>query len=229
MGAKLELRNLRESIALWTGLEELHLEDCTRLERLPPQVCVWKSLRRLSLKNCWSLKSLPVEVSGWTSVVEADFSQCGSLIELPIGCQNWKKIEEMRLDDCTRMESLSDGARQWTCLRVLEMASCHMSVEVGTGDHVWPLLQRTGLDCSLYEDVVTYEGLFGKASLSDVTLCGEHSLEELPSRLLSCSSICKLTLYAAKLRVLEMRADCWAGLQKLKLVGCTDLGSLPST
>jgi hypothetical protein len=121
-GQYLVLRSLRESIA---GLEELHLKDCTRLGRLPPQVGQWKSLRQLSLKNCWSLKSLPAEVSGWTSFVEVDFSQCGSLIELPIGCQNWGKIEEMRLDDCTRMESLSDGARQWTCLRVLEMAFCH--------------------------------------------------------------------------------------------------------
>jgi hypothetical protein len=76
-----------------------------------------------------------------------------------------------------------------------------MSVEVGTGDDVWPLLQRLGLDCSLREDVVTYEGLFGKATLSDVTLCGEHSFEELPSRLMSCSSICKLTLYAPDVTV----------------------------
>lgn len=139
-GQRLELRCLTESIELWTGLEELSLVDCTRLQGLPPEVGQWKKLRRLSLKNCWGLQSLPMESSGWTSLVELDLSQCGSLTELPLSCQYWVNLQEVRLDDCTRLESLPGGARQWTRLRVLEMASCHLNVEVGTGESAWPNL-----------------------------------------------------------------------------------------
>jgi hypothetical protein len=126
------------------------------------------------------------------------------------------------------MESLPEGASRWSSLTALEVASCHMSLDVGlVSEGVWPELRSVGLDCSDRDDTVAYEGLFEKPLLRNVTLCGGDTLDELPYWLVSCTPLQKLTLYAPNLKVVRLEGDSWNVLEKLKLVGCSSLASLP--
>ncbi|XP_031104027.1 disease resistance protein RPP5-like isoform X8 [Ipomoea triloba] len=100
-----KLKEIHPSFGNLTELEELYIDGCSNLEKLPTINKEMKSIMYLDLGNCCSLLETP-NFAMMPNLNELRLSKCEKLKEIHPSIENLTELEELYLDGCSTLEKL---------------------------------------------------------------------------------------------------------------------------
>ncbi|XP_062076341.1 disease resistance protein RPV1-like [Humulus lupulus] len=104
-------------------LEELHLNNCTRLESLPTSICKLKSLVVLNLSGCTELKSFPEIFEPMECLKDLSLGGTG-IIKLHSSIEKLIGLRWLFLKDCKNLEFVPNNIFNMSGLELLSLSKC---------------------------------------------------------------------------------------------------------
>ncbi|KAG0606661.1 hypothetical protein M758_9G158500 [Ceratodon purpureus] len=207
-------------------LQILLLNNCIKLNNLPPTSCKLKKLKVLEVRST-RLKGLPEDFSDLCNLVKVDFSNCKKLVGLPESFGNLSKLEKLNLRSCQLVQSLPASFCKLTKLKSFNV---RYSALEGLPDDFGDLCNLVKVDFSNCKKLVGLPESFGNLSkLEKVDLQWCQLVQRLPA------SFCKLTelkVFDVSLTALEGLPDDFGDLCNLVKVDfsyCKKLVGLPES
>nr|WIL59978.1 nodulation protein [Melilotus officinalis] len=105
------------------NLEELYLNDCTKLVEVHQSIRQHKNLKILSLMGCVDLKTFPKKLEMF-SLKMLFLSDCSKLERLPGFGKNMTRITELNLMNCGNLICLPNSITNLKSLRILNISGC---------------------------------------------------------------------------------------------------------
>lgn len=105
------------------NLEELYVNDCTKLVEVHQSIRQHKKLRILSLMGCVDLKIFPKKLEMF-SLKMLFLSDCSNIKRLPDFGKNMTCITELNLLNCENLLSLPNSISNLKSLRILNISGC---------------------------------------------------------------------------------------------------------
>ncbi|CAN6721717.1 unnamed protein product [Malus baccata var. baccata] len=105
-------------------LEELHIDYCSDLEKLPAKLCDLKRLKVLSITNCHKLSVLPEDIGKLENLEVLRLRSCTDLEELPGSIEKLSKLYFLDIYDCSSIKELPECIAKMNGLRKINMAQC---------------------------------------------------------------------------------------------------------
>ncbi|KAJ4807893.1 NBS-LRR-like resistance protein [Rhynchospora pubera] len=93
-------------------IEDLYINDCKKLERLPEWLGSMVSLKELKIKHCDNLQYLPSSIGGLTSLEKLQIRYCKNLANLPEGMEGLLALEVLEIQKCPKIRVLPEGLLQ---------------------------------------------------------------------------------------------------------------------
>ncbi|KFK37813.1 hypothetical protein AALP_AA3G032600 [Arabis alpina] len=216
-----KLPNLSTAI----NLEELKLNGCLSLVKLPSSIGNATNLQELNLVGCSSLVKLPSWIENATNFQKLNLAWCSSLVELPSSIGNIN-LQELNLKRCSSLVKLSSFILDATNLQELNLEGCSSLVELPSSIGNATNLQELNLEwCT---SLVELPSSIGNATnLQELNLEWCSSLVELPSSIGNLHKLTKLNLrMCSKLEVIPTNITL-ESLKELDLRYCSSLKSFP--
>eukprot|EP01018_Ginkgo_biloba_P008706 Gb_07608 [translate_table: standard] len=139
-------------------LQELDLQRCYKLQRVPDSIDRFRGLRNLNFSHCLLLKSLSEEFCYLESLEVLNLERCGKLEYLPSGFGGMRRLRDLSLRECKKLKGLPESFGLLQQIEDLDMYNC--------------------------KNVKIEEGSFGSIStLKNVCLANCPKLETLPTQL----------------------------------------------
>ncbi|CAL1363650.1 unnamed protein product [Linum trigynum] len=111
------------------SLEEIHLDDCSKLSSLPESSGILMRMEspiglfKLSLQRCKSLARLPDSIGNLMNLGSLDL-RCTAVKELPSSVVNIIRLSELILQECKSLACLPDTIHKLTNLNTLNLFGC---------------------------------------------------------------------------------------------------------
>eukprot|EP01018_Ginkgo_biloba_P037501 Gb_11386 [translate_table: standard] len=139
-------------------LQELNLQSCYKLQRVPDSIGILRGLQKLDFSDCLLLKTLSEEFYYLESLEVLRLDYCLNLEYLPSSFGGMKKLRYVSLRDCKKLKALPESFGLLQQIEHLNMENC--------------------------KNVKIEEGIFGSIStLKYVALFHCPTLETLPTQL----------------------------------------------
>ncbi|CAN6555688.1 unnamed protein product [Malus baccata var. baccata] len=110
------------------NLEELVLEDCTKLVEIHLSIAVLKKLKVLNLRGCKSIKRLPSEVE-MDSLEYLDLTECSKVKRIPEFLNQMRSLSKLLLGG-TAIEKLPSSIGHLVGLTVLGIIKCRNLLDI---------------------------------------------------------------------------------------------------
>ncbi|XP_028965093.1 TMV resistance protein N-like [Malus domestica] len=110
------------------NLEELVLEDCTKLVEIHLSIAVLKKLKVLNLRGCKSIKRLPSEVE-MDSLEYLDLTECSKVKRIPEFSNQMRSLSKLLLGG-TAIEKLPSSIGHLVGLTVLGIIKCRNLLDI---------------------------------------------------------------------------------------------------
>ncbi|PON37240.1 TIR-NBS-LRR-like protein [Parasponia andersonii] len=105
------------------SLEDLYLNNCTRLETLPTSICKLKSLVTLNLSDCSQLKSFPEILEPMECMKDLYLDRTG-FIKLHSSIENLIGLRWLLLRECENLEFVPNNVYNMSRLELLGLSKC---------------------------------------------------------------------------------------------------------
>ncbi|CAK9200126.1 unnamed protein product [Sphagnum troendelagicum] len=226
------LERLPENIGKLSKLKVLNLRRCTTLKTLPSSIGALKALENLDLAYCVMLETIPNSIGNLSNLETIELAYCKRLKELPAP---FKLLEQLNLQDCTALERLPENIGELSKLKVLDLHGCSTLKRLPSSIGTLKALENLDLAfCVMLEALPDSIGNLSNLETIKVTYC--KSLKELPMTFGNLQSLapCKLLeqLFLQNCITLERLPENIGELSKLKVLGlhgCSTLKRLPSS
>nr|XP_043635720.1 probable disease resistance protein At4g33300 [Erigeron canadensis] len=109
---------------LFPRLEELTMDHCIEMTKLPSSICQVKSLKSLSITNCESLEELPFDFGKLIFLRILRVCACPKLKTLPFGIKNLMWLEHIDISQCVNLHCLNEEISGCLSLKVIDMREC---------------------------------------------------------------------------------------------------------
>ncbi|KAI4314930.1 hypothetical protein L6164_027790 [Bauhinia variegata] len=106
------------------NLEEMNIDYCIDLEKLPAGICKITSLKKLSITNCHRFKVVPQEIGELGNLKELRLSSCSDLEEMPDSIGNLHNLRLFDISDCISLTNLPEKLGELINLEKLCMKGC---------------------------------------------------------------------------------------------------------
>eukprot|EP01018_Ginkgo_biloba_P037108 Gb_37552 [translate_table: standard] len=148
-------------------LQELNLQRCYKLQRVPDSIGRLRGLQKLDFSECLFLKTLSEEFCYLESLEVLSLNGCLNLEYLPSSFGGMRRLRDVSLRECEKLKALPESFGLLPQIEYLDMTRC--------------------------KNVKIKEGSFGSIStLKEVNLFNCRKLETLPTQLTSQRSLKKL-------------------------------------
>eukprot|EP01018_Ginkgo_biloba_P037112 Gb_09105 [translate_table: standard] len=186
-----KLQRVPDSICRLRGLQKLDFSECLFLKTLSEEFCYLESLEVLSLNGCLNLECLPSGFGRMRRLQKLDFSHCFFLKTLSEEFCNLESLEVLSLNGCLNLECLPSRFGDMRSLRDVSLRECKKLKALPESFGFLPQIEY--LDMKHCKNVKIEEGSFGSIStLREVTLVDCPKLETFPTRLTCQRSLKKL-------------------------------------
>ncbi|KAI4314931.1 hypothetical protein L6164_027791 [Bauhinia variegata] len=105
-------------------LEEMNIDYCIDLEKLPAGICKITSLKKLSITNCHKFKVVPQEIGELENLEELRLSCCSDLEEMRDSIGNLHNLRLFDITDCISLTNLPEKLGELRNLEKLCMKGC---------------------------------------------------------------------------------------------------------
>ncbi|KAG7575895.1 NB-ARC [Arabidopsis thaliana x Arabidopsis arenosa] len=124
--------NLKElpDLSTATNLQQLDLEDCSSLMKLPSTIGYTNNLKKLDLRNCSSLINLPSSIRNATNLEKLYLGGCSSLVEFPSTIGNVINLQKLDLSSLSCLEVFPFSIANAINLQRLDLSCLSCLVEL---------------------------------------------------------------------------------------------------
>ncbi|CAN6541792.1 unnamed protein product [Malus baccata var. baccata] len=105
-------------------LEELHIDYCNDLVKLPAKLCDLIRLKVLSITNCHKLSVLPEDIGRLENVEVLRLRSCTDLEKFPGSIEKLNKLCFLDIYNCSGIQELPECIGKMNGLRKINMAQC---------------------------------------------------------------------------------------------------------
>ncbi|KAB2617906.1 disease resistance protein [Pyrus ussuriensis x Pyrus communis] len=109
-------------------LEELHIDYCNDLVKLPAKLCDLIRLKVLSITNCHKLSVLPEDIGKLENLEVLRLRSCAGLEKLPGSIEKLNKLCFLDIYNCSGIKDLPECIGKMNGLRKINMAQCSINV-----------------------------------------------------------------------------------------------------
>ncbi|KAF8039398.1 hypothetical protein BT93_B1815 [Corymbia citriodora subsp. variegata] len=209
-------------IELPSNLENLNLQDCINLEKLPSKMHTLSSLRDLTVGGCLKFVYFP-ETGASASITSLKIHDCKNLLSLPRGLI----VHRDERDNTSNNNNLSEVT---SCLQELEISKCDsLPASLFSEGRFLPATLKTliiqscmGVE-SLAEKLVD-----GLRSLQEIKISDCENLRSLFKTLHTLSQLTCLELWNCPALELECFPPLPLGISRIYLGECPKIKSLPN-
>ncbi|XP_057989882.1 disease resistance protein RUN1 isoform X2 [Hevea brasiliensis] len=120
------IKDVPTSIGCLSGLVDLALRNCSKLESLPGSICQLKLLEILQVDGT-SIKELPSQIENLQGLVELSLSNCKDLVKLPEKIGHLKSLRKLVLNGCNLLE-IPDSIGCLSSLKVLDLSENNFEI-----------------------------------------------------------------------------------------------------
>ncbi|XP_004288075.1 PREDICTED: probable disease resistance protein At5g66900 [Fragaria vesca subsp. vesca] len=106
------------------GLEEINIDYCSDLMKLPADLCLLNHLRKLSITNSHKLSDLPKEIGKLENLELLRLRSCAELSEFPGSVRKLKKLKVLDISNCYSIKELPEHIGELCSLEKLNMRQC---------------------------------------------------------------------------------------------------------
>ncbi|KAM5576401.1 putative disease resistance protein [Rosa sericea] len=106
------------------NLEELNIDYCNDLVKLPDALCNLVRLKKLSITNCHKLSALPQDIGKLVKVEVLRLRSCTDLVKLPCSVKDLKTLDFLDISDCFSIVELPEDIGELSSLRKINMRQC---------------------------------------------------------------------------------------------------------
>ncbi|KAM1091159.1 probable disease resistance protein At5g66900 isoform X1 [Malus sylvestris] len=105
-------------------LEELHIDYCNDLVKLPAKLCDLIGLKVLSITNSHKLSVLPKDIGKLENLEVLRLRSCTGLEKLPGSIEKLNNLYFLDISNCSSIKTLPEGIDKMNGLRKINMAQC---------------------------------------------------------------------------------------------------------
>ncbi|KAF5817765.1 putative powdery mildew resistance protein, RPW8 [Helianthus annuus] len=109
---------------LFPRLNELAMDHCIEMTKLPSSLCRVKTLKSLSITNCESLEELPCDFGKLLFLQILRVYACPKLKTLPVGVKNLIWLEHIDVSQCVNLHCLNEEIGGCFNLKEIVMREC---------------------------------------------------------------------------------------------------------
>eukprot|EP01018_Ginkgo_biloba_P008697 Gb_07630 [translate_table: standard] len=114
-------------------LQELNLQRCYKLQRVPDSIDRFRGLQKLDFSHCLLLKTLSEEFHYLESLEVLNLEGCGKLEYLPSGFGGMRRLRHVSLRDCKKLKGLPESFGLLQQIEYLDMYNCkNVKIEEGS-------------------------------------------------------------------------------------------------
>ncbi|GAU17398.1 hypothetical protein TSUD_232740 [Trifolium subterraneum] len=106
------------------NLEELSIDYCKDLIKLPDGLCNITTLKKLSITNCRKLSALPHDIKNLENLEVLRLCSCSDLEEMPESVAGLNKLRCLDISDCVSLSKLPDNIGHLQKLEKLSIKGC---------------------------------------------------------------------------------------------------------
>ncbi|XP_062079960.1 disease resistance protein RPV1-like [Humulus lupulus] len=154
-------------------LEELHLNNCTRLESLPTSICKLKSLVVLNLSGCTELKSFPEIFEPMECLKDLSLDGTG-IIKLHSSIEKLIGLHWLFLRDCKNLEFVPNNIFNMSGLEWLSLSKCSKLESLPTVSSVG-FHFKIEIDLTHNSLLKLFDWIYGLSSIPMLDSCGSMS------------------------------------------------------
>ncbi|KAK1554935.1 hypothetical protein Q3G72_019389 [Acer saccharum] len=107
-------------------LQELTIDHCDDLIRLPPSICKMQSLKCLGITNCHGLLELPTDIGKLRCLQILRLYACPLLKTLPPGICELIGLKYLNISQCITLKCLPQGIGKLVRLEKIDMRECSL-------------------------------------------------------------------------------------------------------
>eukprot|EP01018_Ginkgo_biloba_P023675 Gb_26621 [translate_table: standard] len=150
-------------VSLWddqsqvpSKLQELNLQRCYKLQRVPDSIDRFRALQKLDFSNCLLLKTLSEEFCCLESLEVLSLKSCLNLEYLPSGFGGMRRLRDVSLRECKKLKALPESFGDFPQIEYLDMTHCtNVKIEEGSFGSISTLKQVNLLSCPKLETFPT--------------------------------------------------------------------------
>ncbi|XP_031102698.1 disease resistance protein TAO1-like isoform X2 [Ipomoea triloba] len=244
-----KLKEIHPSFENLTELEELCIDGCSTLEKLPNINKEMKSITHLELENCCSLLKTQ-NFAMMTNLKQLRLSKCEKLKEIHPSFENLTELEKLYIDGCSTLEKLPNINKEMKSITHLELENCCSLLKTPNFAMMTNFKQLRLSKCEKLKEIhPSFENL---TELEKLYINGCSTLEKLPNinkemksikhlELENCCSLLETPNFAMmpnlnqlrlskceKLKEIHPSFENLTELEKLYIDGCSTLEKLPN-
>eukprot|EP01018_Ginkgo_biloba_P023555 Gb_28151 [translate_table: standard] len=137
-------------------LEELNLQRCYKLKRVPDSIDRLRGLQKLDFSECLLLKTLSEEFCYLESLEVLNLNFCLNLEYLPSGFGGMRRLRDVSLRECEKLKALPESFGLLPQIEYLDMYNCkNVKIEEGSFGSISTLKQVNLLNCRKLETFPT--------------------------------------------------------------------------
>eukprot|EP01018_Ginkgo_biloba_P029974 Gb_05919 [translate_table: standard] len=171
-------------VSLWDNqsqvplkLQELNLQRCYKLQRVPDSIGRLRGLQKLDFSHCLLLKTLSEEFCYLESLEVLKLNSCFNLEYLPSGFAGMRRLQYVELRKCKKLKALPESFGLLPQIEYLDMENCkNVKVEEGSFGSISTLKDVILLNCPKMKTLPTQ--LTCQRSLKMLSVGTVDSLEE---------------------------------------------------
>ncbi|KAF7850956.1 hypothetical protein BT93_L4813 [Corymbia citriodora subsp. variegata] len=208
-------------IELPSNLENLNLQNCINLEKLPSKMHTLSSLRDLTVNGCPKLVYF-LEIGVSASITSLKINDCKNLLSLPRGLI----VHRDEHDNTSNNNNLNDVT---SCLQELEISKCDsLPASLFSEGRFLPgtLKKLEIMSCMGVESLA--EKLVDNLSIQEIKISNCENSRSLPQSLHTLSHLTTLRLWDCPALELECFPPLPLGISEFFLAGCPKIKSLPN-
>nr|GLL30473.1 uncharacterized protein LOC109184430 [Ipomoea trifida] len=219
----IKVEELPDSICSLDNLENLNLQGCKCLSRLPEGIGNLHKLTSIDLSWC-KVEELPNSICSLGNLEILYLKGCECLSRLPEGIGNLQKLTSIDLSRC-KVEELPNSICSLGNLEILYLEGCECLSRLPEGIGNLHKLRKIDLRRSKVEELPN--SICSLDSLQTLNLEGCECLSRLPEGIGNLHKLWKIDLCRSKVEELPNSICSLGNLENLDLKGCECLSRLP--
>eukprot|EP01018_Ginkgo_biloba_P036900 Gb_03103 [translate_table: standard] len=137
-------------------LQELNLQRCYKLQRVPDSICRLRGLQKLDFSHCLLLEILSEEFCNLESLEVLNLNFCLNLEYLPSGFGGMRRLRHVSLRKCKKLKALPESFGLLPQIEYLDMTHCkNVKIEEGSFGSISTLKEVYLLNCRKLETFPT--------------------------------------------------------------------------
>eukprot|EP01018_Ginkgo_biloba_P035286 Gb_27297 [translate_table: standard] len=150
-------------VSLWddqsqvpSKLQELNLQRCYKLQRVPDSIDRFRALQKLDFSNRLLLKTLSEEFCYLESLEVLSLKRCLNLEYLPSGFGGMRRLRDVSLTECKKLKALPESFGLLPQIEYLDMRDCrNVKIDEGSFVSISTLKEVNLLSCRKLETFPT--------------------------------------------------------------------------